>query len=85
VLCMAKDDRHGGEVKTSNDAASTRCQPYGLGAGLERSSPLTMSLLECPTTTPRLPCKASMEEFARRNILKRRVIAACTSGCSTLC
>jgi hypothetical protein len=58
-----KDDGHAwGEVKTSNDAASTRSQPYGLGAGLERSSPVTMSLLECPTTLT-LRLQASMEEF----------------------
>ena len=40
-----------GEVKTSNDAGFTRSQPYGLGAGLERSSPRNHVSASMPNNT----------------------------------
>lgn len=46
-----------GEVKTSNDAAFTRSQPYGLGAGLERSSPPNHVSASMPNNTLRRACK----------------------------
>ena len=64
-----------GEVKTSNDAGFTRSQPYGLGAGLERSSPPPKPCL-CFDAQQHCASPARKQEFARRNNFKTTSLAA---------
>lgn len=91
-MCLPRERRGGqrcavrrmtgmGEVKTSNDAGFTRSQPYGLGAGLERSSPVNHVSASMPNNTaPALHASKNLHAGIISNDQSR---GACASGCST--